>query len=122
MPRSASRAVCQAFLNMTALQRWPFLVAGLVTLGLFLVVEAGVPLPIPLLAILKFLIIPMWLVWTGVAAAHVLVAGPDRTALSGAFWLAGLVLGLAPYTLVDVLIARRRRSKQSRTSSFCLDE
>ena len=98
-----------------------FLLIGLLTLGLFLLVavldKAGQSHASQALAgPMRVLIVPMYVVWMVFTMAEVAIVGPTGlpgllgTVVSGV----GLATGLAPYVLADYLLDRRRRAAQHR--------
>jgi hypothetical protein len=105
-------------------RRHPFLLLGLLTLGLFFSVgaltrtghaEAAAAAAGPL----RVLIIPMYVVWLPFTMLNVAVTGPDGSpaAVARLIWICGLVAGLAPYALADHLLARRRRARAHRVAA-----
>lgn len=89
-------------------RRHPFLLVGLLTLTLFFIsqiaqIERYPSFQSALGAILRVLIVPMYLVWLLVTALQVWLVGPADGAniLRGIFGAARLVAGLIPYVLAD---------------------
>ena len=102
---------------MLFIRRHPFLLLGLLTLGLFYMVEAlsraGHTHAAAVAATpLRVLIVPMYVVWLPFTMLNVALLGPGGSPGGGArlIWMCALAAGLAPYALVDDLLARWRRS------------
>lgn len=103
------------------LRRHPFLLVGVFTLCLFFVVAGLDHVDEPgightLAAIMRVLIVPMYLVWLLFTMALVAVSGPgEPPGLSGAIIAClAAILGFAPYILADYALNRWRRRKRSR--------
>jgi len=98
-----------------------FLVAGLLSFSLYLVVavleEAGLNEAGHALAgLMRVLIVPMYLVWLLTSMAQVAVIGP--VGLPPPFGVVvggiGMVAGFAPYVLADYALDRWRRCRAAR--------
>jgi len=107
------------------MRRWlkqhPFLILGVGTLLLFAAVETlrafgAVEASLRLALPMRVLIIPMYLVWLGLAVLGVTVAGADGLAgpLGTLFWGTQLLCGLAPYIAGDYLLRRWRDAHSGR--------
>jgi hypothetical protein len=103
------------------LWRHPFLTVGLVTLLLFFVVEglrdrgatqAAQQLAVPL----RFLIIPMYLVWLPLTMLYVALWGPGAASphLGVAWAILQFIAGLVPYVAADYLLHRWRNPRPQR--------
>ena len=101
---------------MLFIRRHPFLVVGLLTLTLFVAVEAlnragythaAAAAEVPL----RVLIVPMYVVWLPFTMLNAALAGPGGTpsTIAPLLWSCGLVAGLAPYALADYLLGLARR-------------
>jgi hypothetical protein len=91
---------------MSFLRRWPFLVLGLMTLGMFVLVERAHQPPGILIAVLRVLIAPLWLMRT-VEMLLGVGAWPKTLQLSIA-----LPLLLLPYVTADLLLRWHRRRRE----------
>jgi hypothetical protein len=91
------------------LRNWPFLVLGLVTFGLFLALEASGEPPRFLVAVLRVLIVPLWLMRT---LEMILGIGywPGPLQL-----LIALPLLFLPYVSADLLLRWGRRQRSAVT-------
>jgi hypothetical protein len=91
---------------LSFLRRRPFTILGVITLGLFLLVEYA---DVEILArVMRVLIVPMYAAW--VLAHYIRQVIP----LQGAIWMGTLfVIGMSPYLLADYIlsVARRRGAK-----------
>src|SRR5690348_7147801 len=98
------------------LRRHLFLFIGVLSLSFFFLVavldgvgQTGLAqvLAVPM----RVLIVPIYLVWMLIAMAQVALAGPHGLPMPIAMivWGFSLVAGLAPYVLVDYIVARLRR-------------
>jgi hypothetical protein len=94
-------------------RRHRFLLVGLVTLTMFLAAERLNGFPEAWVAVLRVLIVPMYLVWLVVTMVQVIFLPSGPTSLNGAVWLASLITGLAPYALLDYLMMRWRERSSS---------
>lgn len=101
---------------LQTLRRHAFLAIGLLTLCLFVGMEvlshAGRAEAAGALAVpVRVLIVPMWIVWTLMAAAQVAIAGPGGLPqpFQAAVSVVALAAGLLPYALLDYGIERWRR-------------
>lgn len=97
-------------------RRHPFLLLGLLTLGLFLGVDAltrtgHAEAAVAAAGPLRVLILPMYVVWLPFTMFNAAVVGLDGSpaAVARLIWICGLVAGLAPYALADLLARRRER-------------
>ena len=105
---------------MLFIRRHPFLLLGLLTLGLFYIVEAlnsaGHTHAAAAAATPLRVLIPMYVVWLPFTMLNVALLGPGGSPGGGArlIWMCGLAAGLAPYALVDYLLARWRRPREHR--------
>jgi hypothetical protein len=97
-----------------------FLLIGLVTLCLLLLIQPGeirtgdaFPTANPLPILLRILIAPMYLAWMLWSAAQVAIVGPVGLPQPWASILSGIgfVAGLAPYALADYILGLWRRQK-----------
>lgn len=98
------------------LLRHPFFALGLLTLALFLGVEAlrvqgAIGAAEQLAVPLRIIIVPMYLVWLGLTMAYVALLGPESpgTILRIAWAALQFTGGLVPYLAADYLLARARR-------------
>jgi hypothetical protein len=105
-------------------RRNPFLLLGLLTLSLFLGVEAltrtgHADTAAAVAGPVRVLIVPMYVVWMPFTILNAGVVEPDASTgeLVRLIWISGLVAGLAPYLLADYLLARRRRARGHRVAA-----
>jgi hypothetical protein len=111
----------------SAFRRHPFLLLGFFTLGLFYLVAAfdglgysglSSALAVPL----RVLVVPMYLVWMVWSMAWVTLVGPTSPGLLAAISsFLGLVAGLAPYALADLVLQLRRQAADRKTSGPLTD-
>jgi peptidoglycan/LPS O-acetylase OafA/YrhL len=92
------------------LRRHVFLLAGILTMGLFFLV-AGLNNTGALAAVMRVLIVPMYLVWLLLTVVLVAIFGPGGMPqpFAEVMSVISFAAGLAPYVLADYLLNRRRR-------------
>jgi hypothetical protein len=95
--------------------RHPFLIAGVLTVFLFFLVEAfnqsgNGDIARVLAGPLRVLVVPMYLIWLLIVIAYVATLGPVVMPYPFSFVIAALSLaaGLAPYAVADYILNRYR--------------
>ncbi len=93
-----------------ALRRHVFFLLGVFTMGLFFVV-AGLNDTGALAAVMRVLIVPMYLVWMLLTMLLVAIFGPSGVPrpFAEVMSVISFAAGLAPYALADYLLSRWRR-------------